>query len=142
MKHYCHFWSLSKILFVQFIFRKYLCGDSAARRKPRGYLHPSRFALACQIIQYIICQRLVKDTFVPIALHIEFQTLQLYAKFIGTVFDNNLTEVRLSGFWADARKLRAVDCNCVVPLRAGVVEQFELWLFTHFRPRKNSTEPI
>jgi hypothetical protein len=65
-------------------------------------------------------------------LHIEFKALQFDAGLIGTIFDNNFTEIRLSRFWAEAGKFRASDCYTIVPLRAGIIEYFYFYQSAHY----------
>ena len=128
---------------VRFIFRSYLGGYSAARPEPGGNLHPARPAGTAQVVQDIVCQCLVKNALIAVALHIELQALQLDAQFVGTILDNNLAEVGLARPGADARKFRASDCYTVVSLGMGIVEQLQFWLFTHFvEPRKNPAKLI
>jgi hypothetical protein len=80
----------------------------------------------------LICQRLIKNAFIAVALHIELQTFEFYAGFIGAILDCYFAEVGLGGFGADAGKFGAADGNTIITLWGGVIEQFQLGLFAHF----------
>jgi len=109
----------------------YLGGNSAARSEFRSNLHPSRAACTGEVVEYIICEGLVKDSFVTEALHIELEAFQLDTYFIGAVFDYNLAEIRLAGFWAEAGKFGAVDGDGVIALGARVVKKLKFVFFAH-----------
>ncbi len=97
----------------------------------RGNFHPARFTYFNQIIQNFICEGLVKNASGAVALHIKFQAFKLDAFFIRTVFDGNLSEIRLAGLGAKACEFRASYRDAIVPLPFGIVKQFNLGLLIH-----------
>jgi len=123
---------MTQLLFVGFIFRNYLCGYSTPRSKPRSNFHPTGFACLSQIIQYIVCQSLIKDAFIAVALHIEFQALQLDAGFLRTVFDDDFAKVGLACTRTNARKLGTSYGYTIVPFRARIIKQFYFRAFAHY----------
>jgi len=128
---------MKQLLFVFFIFRNYLCGYSTPRTESRGNFHPSRFASRSQIIQDIVCQSLVKNAFIAVALHVEFQALQLDAEFVRTVFDDNFAEIWLARARTNAGEFRTSYGDTVIPLKTRIIKYIYLERFVHcVTPRK------
>ena len=65
---------------------------------------------------------IIKNAFIAIALHIEFQALKFDTEFIRAVFDDNFAEIRLACARAEAGELRAAYSNGVISLRSRVIE--------------------
>ncbi len=73
----------------------YRCCNAAADIESSDYLHPAGFAGHYEIIQYLICNRLVKGPLVPERPEIEFQRFQLNAEFAGDIVDGNIRKIGL-----------------------------------------------
>lgn len=112
-------------------FGRYFGGDAAARRKACGHFHASRAAGVGEVVEDVVGEPLVEDALVTVTLHVEFETLEFNAEFVGAVFDDDLAEVRLAGLRAQAGKFRAPDGDGVVPPRAGVIKKLELVFIRH-----------
>jgi hypothetical protein len=121
----------SQALVACFVLGDDIGRNAAARREAGRHFHPARLTDAAQVIQYIIGQGLVKDAFVPIALQVEFQALELDATAVGAVLDGDLAEVRLPCPRADAGEFRTADGNGVVAPRARVVKDLKFLTFGH-----------
>jgi hypothetical protein len=123
------FCSLRRVFFL--VIGADLGCNAAAGGELRGDPHPPGAAGRNKVIEDIVGQPFIEDALVAETLHIVFETLEFNALLVWYILNRDLPEIRLSGLWTDAGKLRAVDRDGIVPAGAGVVEEFESRFFVH-----------
>jgi hypothetical protein len=100
---------------LRFKCRRHAGCDAASWREGPDNFAPPRPACSHKVIQEAVNQMLVKNTFIPEALEIKLQGLELDAPFCGRVGKRNSSEIRLSGLWAEAGEFGTDDFNHVFP---------------------------
>ena len=100
-------------------------GDAAAGAEVADDSHATGFTARRQIVENIVCQLLVEDAFVAVALEIELEGFKLKAELVGAIRDMDGAEIGLTGLGAEAGKFRTIDLDIIVPLGMGILESFQ-----------------
>ncbi len=77
------------------------------------------------VVGNLIGDCFVKRTLVAVAPQVQLQRLQLYAKFVWRVVDDDRCEIRLSGYRTKTGEFRAVERNQEIAADARVREGIE-----------------
>src|SRR5262249_35088684 len=90
--------------------------------------HLAAHRLACgdEVVEQSIRHLLVEDALIAEALEVEFQGLELDARFTGCVRERDCAEIRLTGLWADAGELGTDDLDGKFPARSRIRERLQL----------------
>ena len=80
-----------------------------------------------QIVQDLIRDRLMERAFVAVAPKIELEAFQLHAEFIRHVANADRGKIRLTGLGAEARELRAIHLNIIIPFWIRILEDLEFF---------------
>jgi hypothetical protein len=107
---------------LRFILSDDLGGYASTGGKSRGYFHPSRSALAGQVVQYSIGKGFVKDALAAVTLHIEFEALEFDTKLVGTILDDDFAEIGLTCPRTNACELRTSNGDTIIPLGTRIIE--------------------
>src|SRR6476660_4859993 len=99
--------------------------DAAANREIADHRHAPRVDRVDQIVEDLVGDRFVKDALVAEFDQIVLQRLELDARGIGHVGDSDLAEIGQPRLGANRRKLRALNRDLVVALRARVGKRLE-----------------
>ncbi len=78
-----------------------------------------------EITEYLVGDRFVKRSFLAEAPDVEFERLEFHAKLVGNVLEEQLREIRLARFRAQAGKLGHPNPNGIIPRRLRIGEGFE-----------------
>lgn len=102
------------------------CRPNATPRRESGDdLHPTRGRDFHKIIENAVRHVFIERTDVPVRLEIHLQRLQFEASLVGDVADRQCAEIRLTGFGAQGRELRADRFHHIIAVRERVLESFQ-----------------
>jgi hypothetical protein len=107
------------------MFRKDGKGQTTARHELAFNRHPARVASLKQVVQNVVDDLLVERTYVAIRGQVELQGFRFDAQLVGSIINDDFSEIRLTGDWTKGGEIRAVQTNGVVPKMVRIRECFD-----------------
>ena len=102
------------------------CGPDATTRCESGDdLHPTGRRDFHEIVENAVRDIFIERADVPVRLEIHLQRFQFETNLVGDVADRQCAEIRLAGFGAQGRELRADRFHHVIAVRERVLEGFQ-----------------
>lgn len=94
--------------------------NASAHVKVARNPHPTWLARFAQFFKQAIDHAFVENSLIAKGIVIQLQRFQLDTSLIWHVIELNCREIRLTGFWANTRKLGANVPNQVIPMRSRI----------------------